>query len=515
VDPSVGQLELALLRARLHSFSRRFYEIAGPRYLEFDEARAQAAKLRARFMPAAHRASIEARETARACAEECALALRRPFSDPERLKLLHRDLARHFHPDLASDGARRVIREKLMTEVNIAFEAEDVPRLELLARALDHDENGDAARQLAELSGNPVNELRERTDFALRQGFDLLAELARHLSRQAAEVKQRGARNVPGPGMRTPLIDRALRDLSAVISSRRVVFPGETSMGQLFVRAERDIDDPMILLGEAQGTLAVPIGKSAILRLSSQCTDLSPLRTLDKHDLHGLIDEWPDFVNLNDAHVQCLAHFPGLEVIQLGRTEITGRVFDSFRSLHELRVLVLEETQFDDEGLLRLEECVWMQRLDVSFTQVTGPGLRAIRNMTALRELSLYGTSVSDSDLAVLAHVRGLRNLNLGLTAISDRAAAHLAELRLLEVLNLGGTAVTDAILDALATLPALRELVLWETAVTPAGLDKLRSFAALRYLDVDQTKVPPEALIPFRGARPDVRLPSDIWVEA
>ena len=515
MDSSVGQLELALLRASLHQFERRFYQVAGRLYVELDEARAQAFRLRARFMPSAHRESLAAREAARLSAEECARGLTRQACDPEKLKHLHRELARTFHPDLASDQARRLVREKLMTEVNLAFRDEDLPRMELLAGALDRDENGDAAHELAQLSIQPVNELRERAEYASRQKRDLLTELALHLRRRLQEAQQKGAGLVPRPAGAGSLIDRALTDLNSVSSARLLHFPHHKSMGELSQRAERNIDAPLKVLGPAKATVAAPFGKAIILRLNSECTDLTPLDALDPEDLHGLIDEWPDFVNLNDDQVQPLARFPSLEVIQLGRTEVTGRVFDRFPSLHELRVLVMEETQFDDAGLLRLEDCVWMQRLDLSFTQVTGPGLRAIRNMNALRDLSLYGTAVADRDLAILDHIPGLRNLNLGLTGITDQAAAHLRHLHALEVLNLGGTAITDAILDTLAQLPCLRELVLWETGVTEEGLRKIRSFPPLRYLDVDETKVPKEALTGFRADRPEVRLPSDIWAQA
>jgi hypothetical protein len=286
-------------------------------------------------------------------------------------------------------------------------------------------------------------------------------------------------------------------------------------MGELLVRAERDIDAPVSGVGPARGIIRIPFSKAVILRLDKTCDDLSPLKRLDPEDLHGVIDEWPDFVDLNDDQVRPLAHFRSIEEICLGRTGITGRVFEDFRTLHQLRVLILEETQFDDAGLLRLEECVWMQRLDLSFTQVTGPGLWAIHNMTALRELSLYGTAVADRDLAVLERIPGLRNLNLGLTGVTGACAVHLRHLHALEVLNLGGTKITDAVLETLAQLPALRDLVLWETAVTAGAMEKLKTFPALRYLDVDQTGVTPEALADFRAGRPEVRLPSDIWSES
>lgn len=514
MNSSVGQLELALLRAHLHTFERRFYRALGPRYVELDEARAQAAKLRSRFVPAAHRESLAARDQARVSAQEYAHALSQPAPDPDKLRRLHHDLARHFHPDLASDQARRLVREQLMTEVNLAYHEGDLRRLEILETALDHDQNGDAARQLAELARSSLARLREQDEYEARHKRDLLGGLAAYVGRLIEDARQRGPRMLPTSSRQATLVDRAVADLATFNSSRRLAFPSDRSMGELSMRAERDINAPVQALGAARGAISAPFGKALILRLDSTCDDLAPLAQLDPGDLQGIIDEWPDFVNLNDAQVRPLARFHSLEEIHLGRTEITGRVFDGFPSLHQLRVLILDETQFDDVGLLRLEDCVWMQRLDLSFTLVTGPGLRAIDNMTALRDLSLYGTAVSDADLDVLDRIPGLRNLNLGLTAITDRSARRLDPLHALEVLNLGGTGITDAILDPLGELSALRELVLWETAVTPAGLDKVRAFPALRYLDVDQTGVTPETLAAFRCDRPDVRLPSDIWAD-
>jgi hypothetical protein len=514
VNSSVGQLELALLRIALHTFERRFYEVAGLCYVELDEARAQSAKLRARFDPAAHRESIAAREQARLSAQACAAALTRPAADPEKLKRLHHDLARHFHPDLATEQAHRVLCEQIMTEINIAYRSGDAGVFEILLESLN--QSGDTARELAELAKTPLADLRQRIDYGARRKQDLLAELTAWVQRLTAQERHHGlSPSRPSAHPLHPVV-RALRDLpalSALSSSRRLVFP-EQSMGEISLRAVRDIDSPVTVLGPAQRSVEVPFGKAVLLRLAKGCGDLSPLARLDPEDLHGLIDEWPDLVVLNDEMLRPLARFRHLEELRLGQTEITGRVFDDFPSLRELRVLVLDETQFDDAGLLRLEHCVWMQRLDLSFTQITGPGLGALHNMTSIRDFSLYGTAVRDADLSILDRVPGLRNLNLGLTAVTDDCAGSLRHLRALEVLNLGGTGITDAILDTLIQLPRLRDLVLWETAITPAGAEKIRRFPALRYLDLDKTGVPPEALRAFREARPEVRLPSDIWAE-
>lgn len=511
---SVGHLELALLRVSLHNLERQFLRTVGPRYVELDEARAQSAKLRARFYPAAHRESITAREQARTSAHACAAATDRTPPNPERFKQLHRELARNYHPDLAPDPAQRKLCEQLMTEVNLAHSDSDLQRLEILHRALA--ETGDVISQQQQLTHTPIAQLRERVVYAARHHRDLLAELSNRLQELIVDEKLRAAQTSRPPmnsGEPGDLISRALRDLSDA-STRRLVFPPDRAMGQLSVRGEFNIDATPAMLGPARGAVGVPFGKAVILRLDASCSDLAPLARLDPEDLNGLIDEWPDFVSHNDESLRPLSRFTRLEELRLGRTEITGRVFDGWPSLHELRVLVLDETEFDDTGMSRLSDSVWMQRLDLSFTRVTGDGLRALHHMTALRELSLYGTGVSDSDLSLLERTPDLRNLNLGLTAVTNEGARHIRELRAMEVLHLGGTGVTDGVLDYLADLPKLRELVLWETAITPSGAQRLRDFRTLKYLDLDKTAVTPEAITAFHEARPDVKIPSDIWQE-
>jgi len=512
---SVPHLELALFRLALHNLNRGFLRTVGPRYVELDEARAQSAKLRARFYPAAHRESLAAREQARLSALACATAAARPAPDPERFRHLHHELARLYHPDLAVDPAHRTLCDQLMTEINLAHANKDLEHLEILHEALA--ETGDVTAQLQQLTRTPLAELHERIDYAARHHHDLLAELASLIHDRTLDEKLRTAQSSrPRSASVIPadLVARGLRDLAG-LSTRRLVFPATHSMGQLSVRGEFNIDAAPAILGHARGSVGVPFAKSVILRLDAACSDLSPLDRLDPDDLNGFIDEWPDFVPLNDEALQPLARFTRLEELRIGRTEITGRIFDRFRSLHELRVLVLDETEFDDAGMSRLEASVWMQRLDLSFTRVTGEGLRALHNMTALRELSLYGTQLRDDDISWLERTPDLRNLNLGLTGITNEGARHLSQLPEMEVLHLGGTGVTDTVLDYLADLPKLRELVLWETAITAAGAKRLRNFNTLQYLDLDKTAVTPEALAIFHDARPDVKIPSDVWQES
>ncbi len=510
MELSIGQMELALLRAQLDAFTQRFYKKAGSMYIKFDEARVQAARVKLRFDPFAQHEYHAAAEQWKLSKMDCQQALARPVANPSRLHKLHLEMARLFHPDLALDPVRKSLCEQLMKEVNSAVEDGDYPRLEAMRETIQSD--SDAALEMTALTYGVPFQVNARNQYALRQGQDLLTDLTEWLYAQADKAQRTGDHNRPTRSF-GDLMLRALED-AQVISVRLVQFPRDATMGQLAVRAQRFIDSPLTVLGQAQGMVRVPFTQALMLRISKDCQSLEPLRVLDAEDFNGLIDEWPDLVNLTDEMLQPLARFTRIEELHLARTGITGKLFDRFSSLHELRVLILDETSFDDHGMQRLGEAIWMQRLDLSSTRITGRGLALLHRMKSLFDLSLYATVVGDADLEVLESLPQLRNLNLGLTQVTDGAIDKLAYLHHLEVLHLGGTAVTDRALTRLAELPALRDLVLWETKISRAGLLLLTQCPTLRYLDVDQTAVTDGDLAAFRARRPDVHLPSKIPTE-
>jgi len=173
VNSSVGHLELALLRISLHSLERRFLRTVGRCYVELDEARAQSAKLRARFYPAAHR-NPSPPASRRGCPRKPA-RMRPPAQTPTRSasNKLHHQLARNYHPDLATDPAHAALCEQLMTEVNLAHSDSDLVRLEILHGALTRPVTLSASSK--QLTRTPLAELRERVVYATRQRHDLLA----------------------------------------------------------------------------------------------------------------------------------------------------------------------------------------------------------------------------------------------------------------------------------------------------------------------------------------------------
>lgn len=208
------------LRARLGRLSRRLDDIQR----EIDELRRQLRKRQAGWLDVEESgprgangdwryeeepAAASGRYRYRAqTAEAPAAALE--DDQQARLKLLYRQLARRFHPDLALDEADRDYRTGLMMAINAAYTSGDLAELERLA--LEPDPAGSAPRtdealfealerevarcrrrldeirgELATLERHPNARLMRRVEKAAAGGHDLLDEMARDLRRQVSE----------------------------------------------------------------------------------------------------------------------------------------------------------------------------------------------------------------------------------------------------------------------------------------------------------------------------------------
>lgn len=136
-----------------------------------------------------------------------------PATEAE-IKRLYRQLARRFHPDLASNEADRLSRTHKMTAINDAYAARSLVELVALAQGIDTIDTGrdrsaqteaqmiealqaelkrcqrrrqDIERQLRHLHLRPSVDLSLEVKAAWRQGRDLLAEMV-------ADVEQKIAR---------------------------------------------------------------------------------------------------------------------------------------------------------------------------------------------------------------------------------------------------------------------------------------------------------------------------------
>jgi peptidoglycan hydrolase CwlO-like protein len=213
------ELDLATLRAELADFESRYLRTVGALYAELDEIEAQIAEAQARRRPS----DSEAREQAtraRAQAQESsqtAKAIVEPKPKPtENLKKLFREVAKRIHPDLATNDADRARREKLMAEVNLAYENGDdaklrsiladwesspdtvegegvgaelirvIRKIAQIQRRLTHIES-----EIQQLNTSDLSQLKAKADEAEKQGRDVLQEMASQVEQQIESAKNR------------------------------------------------------------------------------------------------------------------------------------------------------------------------------------------------------------------------------------------------------------------------------------------------------------------------------------
>ncbi len=214
------ELGLADLHAQLKSFEGRYLRQVGALYAELDEWEARIAELDDSLdtNPTTKQRAAEARKHADETHEAThGDASKTPdFKPSAELKSLFRDVAKRIHPDFAKDEAERLLRTKLMAQANEAYTQGDT---EAIQRVLDEFGNSPESvegegigaelirlirqihqarknistieQELGELRTSEIAQLKMNADAAVREGRDLLAELAATVHEQIADSRKR------------------------------------------------------------------------------------------------------------------------------------------------------------------------------------------------------------------------------------------------------------------------------------------------------------------------------------
>jgi DnaJ domain. len=225
------ELELATFRGEMNSFRARYLAAVGCRYWELDKIEAEIAEREANQRPYDQSAQQRAKQ-ARAQAEESAKSAgnqKQPretaskFKPTESLKKLYRQIAKRVHPDLAVDDQERIRYQRLMAKANHAYQVGDELGLQNILRQLKKNSNIEKnndidqkisdklarinrqitqvkerlaiiEKELAELHGSTLYQLKLQVEASEVEGTDLLAEMAILLDQQIAIAKMNLAR---------------------------------------------------------------------------------------------------------------------------------------------------------------------------------------------------------------------------------------------------------------------------------------------------------------------------------
>jgi hypothetical protein len=205
------QLYLLNMRVELNEFEAFYHGKVGPLYAELDELEAQIAERLAKSRPLDREAADSAsrarrRADASRLAANVSLTMPSPAVRSQRLRELYRAAAKQLHPDLAQDEHDRHIRERLMTEANLAYAKGDEARLEAILEeyqsspdtVVGSDIGAELVRTIRRISLAQLNigkgdaeighvkaselfKLKSTVDEGDRSGDDVLGDLAKNL----------------------------------------------------------------------------------------------------------------------------------------------------------------------------------------------------------------------------------------------------------------------------------------------------------------------------------------------
>lgn len=208
IESKIAELEPGLvgLQRQMREFESRYLSIIGDRYDELAGIEKEIAALQG--------LEVDEEEDLSLADDEVGCGQNRFHSD--KLKKLYREVARKFHPDLASCDQERLHRNQLMVEVNRAYETGEEEKLALLLEAgadLESVETGavmsaerillirkiaDAKQRLvaleadaAEITSAELYRLKLRVDNADAMGVDLFADLILQVDRQIKKARNR------------------------------------------------------------------------------------------------------------------------------------------------------------------------------------------------------------------------------------------------------------------------------------------------------------------------------------
>jgi hypothetical protein len=214
------ELQLCNLRLELSEFESLYCAKIGPVYAELDELDALIAERIAQKSPndskaaaAAAAARKQADESRQAATEALVVPPQAIRSD--RLRELYKTAAKRLHPDLARDDADRRIRERLMTEANLAYARGDEAGLRAILDEYDSSPDTvlgtDVAAELvrvirrislankriqqinaeiAELKTSELFTLKNLVEDGQQTGKDVLGDMVGRLKQQVAAKRE-------------------------------------------------------------------------------------------------------------------------------------------------------------------------------------------------------------------------------------------------------------------------------------------------------------------------------------
>ena len=294
------------------------------------------------------------------------------------------------------------------------------------------------------------------------------------------------------------------RPAQAANSAReRVVhFPGDRSMGKLFVRDAGPDSwyEGWQELGEAKGDVSVAAGKEVKLEISEQAAgDLSALDKLGPDDLQMLSFGWKA---VRAGSLAPIGNLKGLKALNIQSARFDSDDLKHLTGLAQLEVLRFGDHKLTDGSMRYVGQLTSLRSLAMWGTGISGQGLGHLKDLTNLTFLALTGCEIGDEGLEHLGKMTALEGLQLRRTKITDKGLRQLQGFDRLKHVELGGNGITDGGLKYIENLTSLENIWIDTNPITDKGLSHLAGMKNLKELYATYTKITDAGLVNLKGMK-------------
>jgi len=216
------ELENATTQVELHGFQQRYTETVVRSMYELDKIEEQIAEYLVSTDPTypdyqrdLRGAKERVKEAERSFRKEKDQEVRLDFKPTDEIKTLYREIAKKIHPDLTTDEEERKRRDKLMADVNAAYQIGDEKRMHQILDEWQYSpeniEGEDTGAQLIRairkisqvqirikilqeeiliLKSTELYQLKVKVEKSQQEGIDLLKQMSDYLTAQISERSQ-------------------------------------------------------------------------------------------------------------------------------------------------------------------------------------------------------------------------------------------------------------------------------------------------------------------------------------
>jgi hypothetical protein len=183
-----------------------------------------------------------------------------------------------------------------------------------------------------------------------------------------------------------------------------------------------------------------------------------------------------------------------LQRIYLSNTAVTDKQFRILFHFPHLELVALGYTNIGDAGVKQLMQLKSLEEIDLINTLITDVSLSYIAQMPNLRRVSFARTKITEKGLACLAHLK-LVKLRVDGDDVGDRGLEMLHRMPIKE-LSLNGTRITDAGIKKLSGMPTLQGLYIkYDDKVTDASVDSITKMRNLVRFEYGFTGITPQGI--------------------